>query len=105
MTHDDDVPAGPHSADALKVTRRAFVGLSVVGAVAALAPQSVNAAPKKKVPAANAETTVRTPEIRDGIAAQKRSLAQSLEKLRAFPLEAGSWPAFGFRPMKAGRPR
>lgn len=110
MTQENDVPATTSELPSPRVTRRAFVGLVGAGAAAVLAGSHATAAtPKAAAKSPASATTTHTspppPDIRKGIAAQKKSLAESLEKLRAQKLPTGSWPAFGFRPMKAGRSR
>ncbi len=96
MSHEDE--------SQMKVSRRAFVGLVSAGAVAALAGDAASAPAKKRTAAAKA-APAQPKVIRDGIAAQKKSLAAGLEKLRAHKVDSDVWPAFGFRPIKSSRPR
>ena len=107
MTHDEDVQGETEHGAAPKVTRRAFVGLVGAGAVAAMAGDAAAATAKSAHAhaAASPRTAAPSADIRTGIAAQKKSLAQQLDKLHAHKLAAGAWPAFGFRPLKAGRAR
>ena len=110
MTQENDISAETPELPSPKVTRRAFVGLVGAGAAAVLAGGHAAAATPKDARKSFASTTTAhtpppPPDIRKGIAAQKKSLAENLEKLRAQKLPTGSWPAFGFRPMKAGRSR
>jgi hypothetical protein len=85
-----------------KLSRRRFLALIAAGSAAvATAPARAIAAPAKargvKLPAAV------SPKMAAEIEKQKKSTADTLKTIRAYPLPPGSDMAFAFRPLRPGK--
>ena len=89
------------------IPRRRFVKLLAVSAAAlAASPDPTRAAappPKRRRAAPSAVPA--DAALQKELASEKKSVADMLKVIRAFPLPAGSPPAMVFRPMKATRGR
>ncbi len=67
-------------------------------------PVRVRTGPPAPPPARPAAPAAR-PALPEEVEKQKKSMAESLQRLREFPLPPGSAPAFVFRPLRSKRGR